>query len=183
MNTEEMSEQVELLRSGAVGVLPTDTIYALAGSALIPDTVDRIYELKRRDANKPCIVLISDVHELEQFGVVLSEELLETLTRYWPGPYSIILPIIDDQFEYLHRGTDSIAFRIPDNAELLSFLNETGPLIVPSANIEGQKPATTIAEAKKYFGDDIDFAIDGGTLDGEPSTVLRLDEDGPMIIR
>lgn len=176
-------ELIAALRLGGVGVLPTDTLYGLVASALLPDAVQRVYELKRRNETKPLIVLIADIEELEQFGVEISDHLIQQLTPYWPGTAhlkseaggacSVILPVIDDQFEYLSRGTDAIAFRIPDNEELRDFLRETGPLVAPSANVEGRAPAETISEARRYFGTDVDFYVDGGELRGKPSTLLE----------
>ncbi len=172
-----------ILAGGGVGVFPTDTLYGLIGSALLPDTVERIYELKRRRPNKPQIVLISDITQLEQFGVELSERLIALLGNYWPGAISIILPVIDDQFEYISRGTDAIAFRFPDKADLLELISQVGPLVAPSANVEGLPPATTVEEAQKYFGTDIEFYVDGGELIGKPSTIIAFDGDEVVVVR
>lgn len=180
MDTSSIAESIQ---EGGVGILPTDTLYGLVGSALLPDTIDRIYQLKRRDKNKPLIVLISDIEQMEQFGIELSERLIEQLGSYWPGAYSIILPTIDDQFEYLSRNTDTIAFRLPDNDELRDLIRETGPIVAPSANIEGHTPATTVEEARKYFGTDVDFYVDGGELVGKPSTLLEFDGEEVNILR
>ncbi len=180
-NTDD--DIASVIATGGVGVFPTDTLYGLIGSALLPDAVDRIYELKRRDLHKPLIVLISDLVQLEQFGIELSEGLILQLANYWPGAYSIILPSMDDQFEYLTRGTDTIAFRLPDKTELIELINQVGPLVAPSANIEGLPPATSVEEAQKYFGSDIEFYVDSGDLEGKPSTILRFDGDGVEIIR
>lgn len=174
---------IETLEQGGVGILPTDTLYGIVGSALSADTVDRIYALKRRDTKKPLIVLIPDIEEVERFGVILSEKLKEELGAYWPGPYSIILPTIDEEFEYISRGTDTIAFRLPDDEDLREFLRHTGPLVAPSANTEGNFPATTVEEARSYFGDGVDFYIDGGEVDNPPSTVIRMTEDGAETVR
>ena len=178
---KDQEEIVEMLQEGNVGVLPTDTLYGLVGSALNPEAVERIYTLKERDASKPLIVLISNIDELERFGVIISEELKEQLSAYWPGKNSIILPTVDEEFEYIHRGKDMIAFRLPDNDELLALLQKTGPLVAPSVNPEGMPPAKSVAEAQKYFGSDIAFYIDGGVLEGPASTLLRYD-DGKMVV-
>lgn len=180
MDTSAIAESII---EGGVGIIPTDTIYGLVGSALLPDTVDRIYQLKRRDKNRPLVVLISDIDQMEQFGIELSERLLTQLESYWPGAYSIILPTIDDQFEYLSRNTDAIAFRLPDNEELRELIRETGPIVAPAAHVDGTAPATTIAEARKHFGTDVDFYIDGGELSGKPSTLIEFDGEEVHILR
>lgn len=173
-------EVVDILRSGGVGVLPTDTLYGLVASALDVDAVSRVYELKRRSPEKPLIVLVADIDDVEQFGVILSDTLRAQCASYWPGPYSLLLPVIDDTFEYLHRGTAAIAFRIPDDENLRAVLRETGPLVAPSANTEGDRPAATIADARRYFGSDADFYVDAGVLDNQPSTILGISEDGAV---
>lgn len=177
------AEIVGLLHAGGVGVLPTDTIYGLVGSALMPKTIERVYKLKKRSPDKPLIVLIADIEELEQFGVVLSEKLIAQLHHYWPGAHSIILPTIDEDFFYLHRGGGTIAFRLPDKENLRELIQKTGPLVAPSANIEGKSPAQTIEQARKYFGTDVAFYIDGGELIGKPSTILEFNGKDMRIIR
>ena len=178
-----MDEAAEYLMQGGVGVLPTDTLYGLVGSALDPDAVDRIYDLKERQPDKPVIVLISQLEQLEQFGVVMSEQLKERLMTYWPGPYTIVLSIEDEQFEYLDRGRMAIAFRMPASDELRALIDVVGPIIAPSANTEGRPPARNVAAAKAYFGTDVDFYIEGGDLDGPPSTIIEFDGEEVNTLR
>lgn len=179
----DIERAIMFIQNGGVGVLPTDTLYGLVGSALNVDTVDRIYDLKQRNPDKPLIVLISDVAELEQFGIVTSDSLLERLRIYWPGPFTVILPTIDDQFEYLHRGTNNIAFRLPDDVQLIDLISQTGPIVAPSANVEGMAPATNTDEARAYFGTDVDFYVEGEDLRGNPSTIISFDGDEVVIER
>lgn len=166
-----------------MGVLPTDTLYGLVGSAFSPTAVEKIYRLKKRDPKKPLIVLISDWQDLEKFGAEISATDKKILEEHWPGPTSVILSVTGNNFEYLHRSTGTIAFRWPKNEKLQEILKVTGPLVAPSANPEGQPPATTIAEAKKYFGDQVSFYQDGGTLAGAPSTLIKLQNGKIEILR
>ena len=142
---------VELLQNGAVGVLPTDTLYGIVAQAGNKEAVERVYALRKRSPEKPCIVLISSIADLSQFTIRPSDRIREVLSRLWPGPVSIILPCTAKKFEYLHRGTKTLAFRLPKSAPLRSLLAKTGPLIAPSANPEGEKPAYTITSVRKYF--------------------------------
>lgn len=177
-------ELIDLLKKGRVAVMPTDTIYGLVGSALNPDTVSRVYKIKNRNKEKPCIILIGSTGELKRFGINLSEKQNKVLEQYWLSsrPTSIILPCPSGDFSYLDCGSGSMAFRLPALENLRSFLLQTGPLVAPSANPENMPPAGNIEEAKKYFGDSVDFYMDGPVLKNKPSRLVRLDEDGSVSI-
>jgi tRNA A37 threonylcarbamoyladenosine synthetase subunit TsaC/SUA5/YrdC len=85
---------------------------------------------------------------------------------------------------YLHQGKQSLAVRIPNKPDLLELLKQTGPLLTSSANHPGEPPANTIDEAKAYFGNEVDFYIDGGDLSGHaPSTVVRIVDDAIEVLR
>lgn len=172
----------DLLKKGRIGILPTDTIYGLVGSALKPKTVEEIYNLRKRDISKPLIILIASLNDLNKFHINLTKEQKDFLKRVWPNPVSVILACPYEEFAYLHRGKKSLAFRIPDNKMLLNILKEVGPMVAPSANLEKEKPAETIEEAKRYFKDEVSFYIDGGRIESKPSTIIRLYEDGKSII-
>lgn len=173
----------EILKKGGIAVIPTDTLYGIVASARIPKSVERVYRVRGRESGKPCIVLISDTAGLEEFGVALTISEIEFLKRYWPGAVSVVLSCTEERFLYLHRGTGTLAFRVPDNQWLREILQETGPLIAPSANPAGLPPATTIDEAKRYFHDQVDAYVDGGSMISESSTVVRLSADGSKVLR
>ncbi len=170
-------ELISTLKSGGLVVMPTDTLYGVVGSSLNKETVERIYDVRGRDENKPCIILIGDLSQLKKFSIEITEEqkkIIESSSR----PTSFVLDCVSEKFTYLHRGNKTLAFRIPQNSNLKNLLHETGPLSAPSANLQGLPPATNIQQAKKYFGDKIDMYIDGGEINGEPSRVIRLHSDG-----
>lgn len=183
IHMDNLQDVAEAIKEGAIGVMPTDTLYGIVASALDPEAVERVYHVRQRDPNKPFIVLIPDVESVEQFGVVLSDDLWGKLDGYWPGPVSIVLQTEDEQFSYIHRDTYSIAFRVPADESLREFLRLAGPLVAPSANTAGAEPATTIDEARRYFGTDVDFYIDGGKKDSPSSTLVDLTRGEPVILR
>jgi L-threonylcarbamoyladenylate synthase len=174
---------VKILKNGGVGVLPTDTIYGILGSALKKETVERIYRIRKREKTKPFIVLISKISDLKIFGVKVKPFQKKLIKRFWPGPFSLIFDCKNKRFSYLHRGKKSLAFRIPKPKWLRSFLEETGPLVAPSANLAGEPFAKTIKEAKKYFGKKVDFYLDFGKIDKTPSTVIDIRKKKIKIIR
>lgn len=174
---------IAAIQGGGIGVFPSDTLYGIMGSALIPETVEKIYRLRHRGEHKPMIILIADGSELKLFGVHPTAAQKNFYTRYWPGKVSVVLPCRTKKFVYLHRGTGAIAFRVPDKKQLRDFLKKTGPLVAPSANHEGEVPAKTIAEAKKYFGVLADVYVDAGILAGDPSTVVSFGRGKVKILR
>jgi tRNA pseudouridine55 synthase len=166
-----------------IGVMPTDTIYGLVGKAMDKKVVERIYKVRLRQPDKPFIILISQLADIKRFGINIDDKIKEAATKYWPGQVSMVLSGASDKFEYLHRGSGSLAFRLPAHEKLLQLLKKTGPLIATSANTEGRKPASTIRAAKKYFNNSIDFYVDFGKLEASPSTLIAVTDQGVELIR
>lgn len=169
-----------ILARGGVGILPTDTIYGVVASAEDPRAVRRVYALRRRNPRKPMIILISSPRDVKRFGIVPDAATRKILHRVWPGKVSVILLLpparktILQKFKYLHRGTGTLAFRVPAPAWLRALLRVTGPLVAPSANTEGAPPARTVQEAKRYFADRMDFYVDKGKLISKPSKLISI---------
>lgn len=168
----------EDIKGGKIGVIPTDTIYGIVSSALNKKSVERLYKIRKRNLKKPMIVLISSIKSLNLFNVKIDKKIID---KYWPGKVSIIVPV--KKFEYLHRGKKSLAFRLPKDKNLIELLKISGPIVAPSANIEGKKPAETIGEAKKYFGEKIDFYFDIGKLKSKPSKIISLEKERIEVVR
>lgn len=169
---------VRLLRQGGIGVLLTDTLYGIVASANNPEAVERVYSVRGRDLNKPCIVLIGSLEQTWEDYTAYHP----LLNQLWPGKVSVILPAGQRSPSYIHRGTFSIAFRMPDSLILRNLLKQTGPLIAPSANTDGMPPAMNIKESESYFGDTVDFYVDSGQCSNtEPSRLVKLQSDGTLI--
>lgn len=155
---------IDSLKKGKIGVIPTDTIYGIVGSALNKKTVEEIYRLKKRSKNKPFIILISNLNDLKKFDIKLNKTQIDFLKKIWPNPVSVVL--------------HNLAFRIPKDLWLRRLLEKVGPLIAPSANFEGEKVSEIVKQARKYFGDKVSFYIDGGKIQSKASTIIELDQDG-----
>lgn len=175
-------EVIRLLQNGAVGIIPTDTIYGIAASASSEQAVERLYQLKqRRDDVRSGTVIAADVQQLVDLGV--DGESVAKVTSYWPNPLSIELPLSQD-LTYLFQTGPHRAFRVVANEELQRFLQKTEPLLTSSVNTTGKPPATNLQQAQAYFGDKVDFYVDGGDLSGRPpSTVAVLRDDKLVVVR
>lgn len=176
---------IDILKNNGVGILPTDTIYGLVGSALSKKAVARIYKIKKRNPQKPFIILIAKIDDLKKFGVALNEPSENILRKIWPSSVSVILdcPKLKNSLSYLKPLNNTLAFRCPKDKWLNVLLQKTGPLIAPSANPEGLPPAETIKQAKKYFGEQVDFYLDKAVVKGAPSTLIAFKNGKIEILR
>ena len=172
-----------LIQNKSVGVMPTDTVYGLVASALDEKAVSKIYKIKKRDEHKPFIILIATLKDLDLFEIKLERKVINILKKIWPNKVSIILPCKKKRFFYLHRGKGSLAFRMPKSKKLQNILIKTGPLASTSANLQGEEPAKNIRQAQKYFGNKIDFYVDGGELKNTPSTIISIKKNKFVLIR
>ncbi len=173
MNTEE--QLVECLEKGGVAVIRTDTLYGLVARIDDEQAVEKVYELKRRDTDKPCIVLIPDASY-----VPAHQESINRLTEKHKGiPTSILVPKSTEP-SWITRGQDLVAYRIPQDENLRAVLKKTGPIIAPSANPQGLPPAKNIQEAQEYFGQSVDCYVDGGEVSPEigASQLIQVNPDG-----
>lgn len=175
----------EVLVIGGVAVIPTDTIYGIVARAFDKRAVERVYSVRGRDEKKPCIILVSSYEDINDLGVKISLNQKEFLDRNWPGQVSVILPCNLKKFEYLHRGTGTLALRMVGNRNkhLLDLIKKVGPIIAPSANPQGLAPARNRKEARKYFGDSVDSYICYGIKEGRPSTLVDLSKGKIEILR
>ncbi len=188
-----IAEAMHLLRAKKIGVMPTDTLYGFVGSALSRAVVERIYRVRQRNSRKPMIILVARMGDLRRFGVRLDARMKRFLRTVWSfgsaqdkpvsaqrsrkasaGAVSVILPCRSPKFRYLHRGTKTLAFRVPKPLWLRRLLQRTGPLVAPSANPEGKPPARTVGAARRYFGDRVDFYAGGSARRAQPSILIEI---------
>ena len=162
------------LDRGRVIVVPTDTVYGLAGRPDRPEAMQQIFQLKGRPDDKPLPVLGADVESLEQVASFDARAVL-LAKSFWPGALTLVLPRVAGFTHDLGgRARDSVAVRVPRADAALLLLGITGPLAVTSANRSGEPPALTIDDARAVFGSSVSSYIDGGSSNGESSTVVSL---------
>ncbi|MEO5691325.1 MAG: Sua5/YciO/YrdC/YwlC family protein [Candidatus Saccharimonadales bacterium] len=168
---------VEILTTGGIAVIRTDTLYGIVASAHDESAVERVYEAKGRDPHKSSIVLLDRPES--SFGH--TEELSGDIDLFHEQPTSFLIDA-EEAPRYLLRENIQLAYRVPSNNDLQRLLSKTGPLIAPSANPQGESPARTIPAAIAYFGDLVDVYVDGGEVpsDMPPSRVVRVRPDGSL---
>lgn len=167
------------LQEGEIAVIPTDTVYGVVAKANDLSAVNRLYKLKNR-RDKPGTILAASVDDLVSLGI--KRRYLKSVEHFWPNPISIVIPS-EPTLKYLDKGVGTLAVRIPKDMWLRDILKETGALLSSSANPASEPPATTIGQARQYFGDKVDKYIDGGGLKGRPSTIVRIIDDNLEVLR
>ncbi len=167
-------EAAESIARGELVVIPTETVYGLAGRD-DPSVIDAIYEAKARDRGKPVPLLFSSADDLERHGFSLSREEARLAAAFWPGALTMVLS----------RGDGTEGVRVPDHALALSIIRACGGVLrVTSANQSGEDPALEASMAVASLGEVVSLILDDGPVSGGvPSTVLKCSNGGFDILR
>ncbi len=179
---------VELLRSGEIVALPTETVYGLAADALNPLAVAKIFEAKERPRFDPLIVHLPDPQWLEKIAdipVANRELIIDLATRFWPGPLTMVLPKRNIVPEIVTAGLDTVAVRISANPVFAAIVQELDePLAAPSANRFGRISPTSAQHALEELEGRMPLIIDGGpTEHGIESTIVAIRDAKIEILR
>ncbi len=174
-NKDARNDIIEAIRTGAVFVYPTDTIYGFGCNALIADSVKRIRRIKKSD--HPFSVIAPSTKWIVENLDVESRKSLDIL----PGPYTLIFRKREPFFLRDVSPLPTLGVRIPGHP-ITKLLMDIGiPFVSTSANLSGKQPIKKPAEAKKFKG--VDFIIDGGTLENPPSIVIDMSGEEEKVIR
>ncbi|WP_213152384.1 L-threonylcarbamoyladenylate synthase [Neochlamydia sp. AcF95] len=179
-----VTEAIQLLRAGEVVGVPTETVYGLAASIDHLEAIDYIYTLKKRPSNNPLIIHVAELNDILSYLEGKTSDL-EILARgFWPGPMTIVLPVKCKLIPAKVRADlPTVAFRIPQHPLALELLKQTGPLVMPSANLSGYPSSTHPEHVEHDFGKHFPV-LDGGTCQkGLESTILMYRKGGWQIIR
>ncbi len=171
-NEESCHLAAEILRSGGVVILPTDTVYGVACHPDFPVALERIRAMKGRDADKPFQLLAASVETVWADGA-LRTPASERLAAHWPGALTLVLPTSKGRTE---------GYRVPDEPLLQKLLALCGGMLrCTSVNLSGEPPAKDAEEAARNLGAAVDLLLDGGPAKlGISSTVAQLSPDGTL---
>ncbi|MBN9415599.1 MAG: threonylcarbamoyl-AMP synthase [Candidatus Eremiobacteraeota bacterium] len=176
------SQAAELLRSGQLVAIPTETVYGLAADATQEAAIRQVFALKGRPADHPLIVHLGEADWAAHWGVLppLFERLAE---RFWPGPLTMVVPRLARVSPLITGGQDSVALRVPRHPLTLETLRELGqPVVAPSANRFGHTSPTRAAHVNSEFPDLA--VLDGGACPvGLESSIVDLTGPQPRLLR
>jgi len=173
-----VDDAVAALLRGDVVVLPTETVYGLAATF---DNVEKIFELKGRDADKVLQVLVPDATWLERLGDP-SGEAKAVASAFWPGPLTLVVKArADTPAAVIKDG--GVGVRVPANDETRAILARVGAVAASSANRSGEPTPNTIDAIEALFGSGVAVYVNAGEIRGTGSTVVDMTKDEPRLIR
>jgi L-threonylcarbamoyladenylate synthase len=166
----------ELLRSGGVVALPTETVYGLAANAFDPEAVSKIYEMKDRPAHNPIIVHVASVEMARRCVAAWPATGEKLAAAFWPGPLTLVLPRSGEIPDIVTAGGATVGVRWPSHPFIQAVIRECGfPLAAPSANPSQRVSPTSAGHVR---------IVDGGQSQvGIESTVLDLTVSPPRVLR
>ena len=177
MNLVDCKTALKTLESGLPIIFPTDTLPAIG---CLPKFSNIIYEFKKRDRNKPLILMGSEHRHLIDYVHESAKEDYENIaSKYWPGALTIVVPVSEKQTVNLTSNDLTIGLRIPNSYMAQSLLRETGPLLTSSANISGFKGSITVEGIALDFPSvKILSPLPWGKSSGKASTIISWKKSG-----
>ena len=173
----DLSRAAELLRSGEIVAVPTETVYGLAADALNPAALAKVFASKGRPLVDPLIVHVASAAEVDR--VAEPDARLGRLAAFWPGPLTVVLrrrPVVPD---LVTAGRETVAVRVPAHPAFRVLIEAAGPLAAPSANPFGYVSPTLASHVRDSLGERCPWIVDGGPCaHGVESTILDLSSPG-----
>lgn len=166
-------EAVDLLLNDQVVAIPTETVYGLAGKLSSEKAVQEIFKLKNRSAHNPLIIHVSSLEMIKPFADSYPGGFEQLVKAFWPGPLTLIFPIIESLVpEAARANLPHAAFRFPNHQITQALIEKTGPLVAPSANLSGTPSPTLPRHVERDFGEDFPVFDGGQCKRGLESTIL-----------
>jgi L-threonylcarbamoyladenylate synthase len=167
----ETSSVKEVFEQGGIIAYPTEAMFGLGCDPDNEEALQKLIDLKGRDAEKGFILVASDYSQLLPYinDKAISQDNRFTVLSKWPGQVTWLIPKADSVPPLLTGKFDTVATRVPDMDELRKLCRHLGkPIVSTSANFSGQQPAKTSQQVVKTFGDKVDYVVDG-TIAGATS--------------
>jgi L-threonylcarbamoyladenylate synthase len=189
---DALSSAAQLLKSGGLVALPTETVYGLGADATNKDAVARIYKVKGRPADHPLIVHIHSMQSLGDWADEIPDYAISLARDFWPGPMTLVLKRSILAEDFVTGGQPTVGLRVPDHAIALALLSAFAKIggqgiAAPSANRFGHVSPTTAKAVQEEIGeylDQQDLILDGGPSSvGVESTIIDCTSDAPRILR
>lgn len=181
----DIFEAKKILEKEDLVVIPTETVYGLAGNIYSIKAIDSIFKTKNRPANNPLIVHIDSYEKLADLVEEIPEKAKKLAEVFWPGSLTLVLKKKKSVPYTITAGKETVAVRIPNHQLTLELLKQLDfPLAAPSANPFGSISPTTAQHVVDYFKDTLEMVLDGGNcINGIESTIIGFENENPILYR
>jgi L-threonylcarbamoyladenylate synthase len=185
LSGNDTEKAAEIITSGGLCGVPTETVYGLAANGFDENAVREIYNVKGRPETKALSLLVSCPEDMKALCVDIPEAAWKLARKFWPGAMTIVLKKSARVPDFVTAGMDTVGVRCPDHPVTLDIIRRAGvPLAAPSANISGEKSPKSASDVLSYFDGKIDAVVDGGACSvGIESTIVDLTGAEPKILR
>jgi tRNA threonylcarbamoyl adenosine modification protein (Sua5/YciO/YrdC/YwlC family) len=178
-----LREAVNVLENGGLIIYPTDTVYGLGCDLFKKGAVEKIYQIKGNDKRKLLSFICPDLKGISEFAVI-SNPAYKIMRRLLPGPFTFILNATKQVPRILLEKRKTVGIRVPDNVVCHALLREFGnPIISTSASLPDQDFLGNPEDIAGTFSHSVELFLDSGSGGLEPSTVIDLTQDDPVIVR
>ena len=181
---EEVEEAKKALYNHGVIAFPTETVMGLGVLFNDFDAYNKLNKIKERPEDKPYTLMLKSIDDISKYGII-DEATQRVIDAFMPGSLTILVPVKEDAVpDYVTHNTSVIGMRVPTNIEAEQVLLAADlPLLVPSANKSGHKPALSSDEVREIFGDEVDYIVSGEAKSAVPSTIVSLTKGTPKVVR
>ena len=171
------------LENHGVIAFPTETVMGLGVFYDDFEAYNKLNKVKNRPEDKPYTMMLGDTKNIAKYAYV-DDRANKIIDAFMPGSITVLLKAKANVPGYVTHNTGIIGIRVPSLEDIQDMLNKVGkPLLVPSANKSGEKPAFNSEEVKNIFKDELDYIVEGKCIGGVPSTLVDLTNDNIKILR
>lgn len=183
LKENQLDEAAELLRQGKVIAFPTETVYGLGVVFDDEDAYAELCNVKRRPPEKPFTLMLADINDIDKYAE-LNKVSRALVNNFMPGQFTLICKAKSGLPTWCVSNIGNIGLRISDSELIRELIRKTGkPLLVPSANKSGEKPATTTEEVILAFNDELAAVIEGHSISNVPSTIVCVTDKYSEVFR
>lgn len=181
MNVRRIAKEI---KRGNLVIVPTDTVYGILADATNIEAVEKVYLAKKRNRNKPFILIVDSLEMLETYTKNISSLQRELITKYLPGRLTILLEKNEKIDNLVTSDSHLVGIRIPDDKNLIKIIHAVGkPLISTSANLSKRDVIISIEMIEEKLLEEISYIADGGVILNVPSTIVKVENAKIFILR
>lgn len=179
----QIAKVVQILRSDGVIIYPTDTVYGLGCDIHSKKALDKVRRIKKMDDKRPLSFVFADLKSISQYTQVEDSDY-KVLRRYLPGPYTFVLKATRLVPRIVLTKRNEVGIRIPDNKVCQALVSELGnPILSSSVRLPDEELLWDPKEIEKIYKGQVELVIDAGTFMPEPSSVISLVDEAPVVLR